>query len=140
MLRLEEVALPEPGPGEVRIHQMACGINFLDTYQRSGLYKVPLPSGAGNEGAGVVEAVGGRIPVLFDSGIRGGADIFKAIALGATAVCVGRPYVYGLALAGAEGVREVIQNLLAEFELTMGLAGCKSVQEITRDSITRIDA
>ncbi|HLP25721.1 MAG TPA: alpha-hydroxy-acid oxidizing protein, partial [Acidobacteriota bacterium] len=56
---------------------------------------------------GVVEAVGGKIPVLFDSGVRGGADVFKALALGATAVCLGRPYVYGLALAGEEGVREV---------------------------------
>ena len=58
VLRLEEVVLGDLGPGEVRVRQMACGINFLDTYQRSGLYKVPLPSGAGNEGAGVVEAVG----------------------------------------------------------------------------------
>ena len=86
---------------------------------------------------GVVEAVGGRIPVLFDSGIRGGADIFKALALGAKAVCVGRAYVYGLAIAGAVGVLEVIQNLLAELDLTMSLAGCKSIKEITPDSITR---
>ena len=77
--------------------------------------------------------------MLFDSGIRGGTDIFKAIALGARAVCVGRPYVYGLAIAGAEGVQEVLRNLLAEFDLTMALAGRKSVKEITQDSITRID-
>jgi len=88
---------------------------------------------------GVVDAIGGKIPVLFDSGIRGGSDIFKALALGARAVCVGRPYVYGLAIAGADGVREVVANLLAEFDLTMGLAGCKSVKEITRDSVTRIN-
>ncbi|MCX5684408.1 MAG: lactate 2-monooxygenase [Planctomycetota bacterium] len=88
---------------------------------------------------GVVDAVGGRVPVLFDGGIRGGADIFKALALGARAVSVGRPYVYGLAIAGTEGVREVLLNLMAEFDLTMALAGCKSVKEITRDSITRID-
>ena len=87
---------------------------------------------------GVVEAVAGKIPVLFDSGIRGGADIFKAIAMGARAVCIGRPYVYGLAIAGAQGVREVIGNLLAEFDLTMGLAGCKSIKEISRDNITPI--
>lgn len=85
----------------------------------------------------VVDAIGGRIPVLFDGGIRGGADIFKAIALGARAVCVGRPYVYALAIAGAEGVREVLENLLAEFDLTLGLAGYKSVGEITRDSLAR---
>jgi NADPH:quinone reductase len=58
VFRLEEVVLADPGPGEARIRQMACGINFIDVYQRNGLYKVPLPSGAGNEGAGVVEAVG----------------------------------------------------------------------------------
>lgn len=58
VLRLEDLALGEPGPGEARIRHMACGINFVDTYQRSGLYKVALPSGAGSEGAGVVEAVG----------------------------------------------------------------------------------
>ena len=58
VLRLEEVPLGAPGPGEARIRQAACGINFIDTYQRSGLYKVPLPSGVGSEGAGIVEAVG----------------------------------------------------------------------------------
>lgn len=88
---------------------------------------------------GVVAAVGGRIPVLFDSGIRGGADAFKAIALGAAAVCVGRPYVYGLALAGQRGVREVLRNLMAEFDLTMGLSGCASVAEITADTLRRAD-
>ncbi|MBI2510888.1 MAG: alpha-hydroxy-acid oxidizing protein [Opitutae bacterium] len=86
---------------------------------------------------GVVDAVAGKIPVLFDSGVRGGADVFKALALGATAVCLGRPYVYGLALAGEEGVREVIANVLAEFDLTLGLAGCASVQEIGRGSLVR---
>jgi lactate 2-monooxygenase len=75
------------------------------------------------------------LPVLFDSGIRTGADIFKALSLGARAVCIGRPYVYGLAIAGAEGVEEVVRNLLAEFDLTMGLAGCRSVAELTRDRL-----
>ena len=84
---------------------------------------------------GVVEAVAGKIPVLFDSGVRGGADVFKALALGATAVCLGRPYVYGLAAGGQEGVSEVIANVLAEFDLTMGLAGCRHVREITRECV-----
>ncbi len=83
----------------------------------------------------VVEAVKGKVPVLFDSGIRGGADVFKALALGATAVCLGRPYVYGLAIAGRRGVEEVIGNVLAEFDLTMGLAGCTRVGAINRESL-----
>jgi lactate 2-monooxygenase len=83
----------------------------------------------------VAEAVAGRAPVLLDSGVRSGADAFKAIALGASAVCIGRPYVYGLALAGEAGVREVVANLLAEFDLTMGLAGLTSVDEITADAL-----
>jgi lactate 2-monooxygenase len=81
---------------------------------------------------GVVEAVQGRVPVLFDSGVRGGADVFRAIALGARAVGIGRPYLYGLALAGEKGVQEVLANLLAEFELTMALSGCASVGEIRK--------
>ena len=58
VLELKEVAVGDPGPGEVRVHHMACGINMIDVYQRTGLYKIPLPSGAGTEGSGVVEAVG----------------------------------------------------------------------------------
>lgn len=83
----------------------------------------------------IVNAVNGRIPVIIDSGIRGGADVYKCLAMGAKAVCVGRPYVYGLALAGAEGVYEVLRNFMADFELTMGLAGCKHVSEITRETL-----
>jgi isopentenyl diphosphate isomerase/L-lactate dehydrogenase-like FMN-dependent dehydrogenase len=79
---------------------------------------------------GVVEAVAGRVPVLLDSGVRSGADVFKALALGARAVLLGRPWVYGLALAGEEGVREVVQNFAADFDLTLGLAGCRSVAEV----------
>ncbi|TMK34866.1 MAG: lactate 2-monooxygenase [Actinobacteria bacterium] len=86
----------------------------------------------------IVTAVDGRITVLLDSGVRGGADVFKALALGARAVLIGRPYVYGLAIAGEDGVREVLRNLVAEFDLTMGLAGCASVSELGRDSLTWI--
>lgn len=86
----------------------------------------------------VAEAVNGKIPVLFDSGVRGGADVFKALALGATAVCLGRPYVYGLAVAGQRGVEEVIGNLLAEFDLTLGLAGCTRAAGIGRDALAKV--
>jgi lactate 2-monooxygenase len=86
----------------------------------------------------VTQVVNGKIPVLLDSGVRGGADVFKALALGATAVCLGRPYVYGLALAGQHGVEEVIGDVLAEFDLTLGLAGCANMREVTKDSLTRL--
>jgi lactate 2-monooxygenase len=86
-----------------------------------------LPSVAG--------AVAGRVPIVIDSGIRTGADAFKAIALGASAVGIGRPHCYGLAIAGQDGVREVLQNFQADFDLTMGLAGCRSVAEIGPDAL-----
>ncbi|MGV9651148.1 lactate 2-monooxygenase [Streptomyces sp. NPDC003554] len=71
----------------------------------------------------VVEAVGDRLAVLFDSGVRTGDDMFKALALGARAVLVGRPYAYGLGLDGQAGVEHVIRCLLAEFDLTLALSG-----------------
>jgi lactate 2-monooxygenase len=78
----------------------------------------------------VVDAVGDRIPVLMDSGVRSGADVFKAVALGARAVLLGRPYIYALALAGEQGVRQVLRDLHADFDLTLGLTGCASVADV----------
>src|SRR5262249_31571620 len=75
----------------------------------------------------IVEAVAGRGTVLLDSGIRSGADIYRALAIGASAVGIGRPYVWGLAAGGEEGVREVIRNFRADFDLTLGLTGLTSV-------------
>lgn len=80
--------------------------------------------------------VGNQFPLLLDSGVRTGADVFKALALGATAICIGRPYAYGLALAGEEGVRTVLQNLWADFELTMRLSGCAQVGEVTEEMLS----
>jgi lactate 2-monooxygenase len=71
----------------------------------------------------IAEAVGGELAILFDSGIRGGADVLKALALGADAVCLGRPYVWGLALGGQAGVETVLKMVLAELDLTMALCG-----------------
>jgi isopentenyl diphosphate isomerase/L-lactate dehydrogenase-like FMN-dependent dehydrogenase len=82
---------------------------------------------------GVVAAAKGKIPVFMDSGVRCGADIFKALALGASAVGVGRPYVYGLALAGEQGVQTVMEYLLGELDLTMALNGCSTPHGITMD-------
>ncbi|WP_372729140.1 alpha-hydroxy-acid oxidizing protein [Nocardioides sp.] len=84
----------------------------------------------------IVAEVDGRVPVLFDSGIRSGADAFKALALGARAVLVGRPWVYGLALAGADGVEAVLEHVWAELDLTMALSGVATIDEITRDLLT----
>ena len=83
----------------------------------------------------IVEAVDRQVPILLDSGVRGGADAFKAVALGASAVLIGWPYAYGLAIAGERGVRDVLQNFLADFDLTMGLAGCASIDEISAESL-----
>lgn len=81
------------------------------------------------------DAVGEKTTILFDSGIRSAADVFKAMALGAKAVLVGRPYAFALALGGEEGVTDVIQNLLADVDLTMGLAGCTSWKEVTKERL-----
>lgn len=83
---------------------------------------------------GVVAAAGG-MPVLLDSGIRSGGDVAKALALGATAVLVGRPYVYGLAIAGETGVREVIRNIIGEFDITLALLGLTRAQDLGRECL-----
>lgn len=85
----------------------------------------------------VVDAVGDRLTVLFDSGIRRGADVVKALALGAKAILLGRPYGYGLAVNGEQGVRDVVHNLFADFDLTLALAGCRNCSELTRDLLCK---
>ncbi|MQA10142.1 MAG: alpha-hydroxy-acid oxidizing protein [Pseudonocardiaceae bacterium] len=86
---------------------------------------------------GIVNAVGDRLAVLFDSGVRTGADVVKALCLGAQAILLGRPYVYGLAHAGESGVRHVVRSLLADFDLTMGLSGNRSVAGLNPDVLHR---
>jgi isopentenyl diphosphate isomerase/L-lactate dehydrogenase-like FMN-dependent dehydrogenase len=84
---------------------------------------------------GIVAAVGDRLEVLFDSGIRTGSDIVKALALGARAVLLGRPYAYGLAHAGQLGVQHVLRSVLADLDLTLGLAGYRTPGELTPDAL-----
>lgn len=79
----------------------------------------------------VVGAVAGRVPVLMDGGVRRGTDVLKALALGAVAVLVGRPLVWGLAVGGEAGVADVLRILRSEFENAMALTGCRTVAEIT---------
>jgi len=83
----------------------------------------------------VVAAVDGRCEVLFDSGIRSGADALKALALGARAVLLGRPYMWGLALGGAEGVAEVLRSFLADLDLAMALSGYAKIDEVDMDAL-----
>ncbi|ORY35765.1 L-lactate dehydrogenase [Naematelia encephala] len=83
----------------------------------------------------IVEAVGDKCTILFDSGIRTGADVFKALALGAKAVCVGRLFVYGMSIAGEAGVRHVMKSLLADFDILMNCAGVNSIAEIQKPQL-----
>jgi lactate 2-monooxygenase len=86
----------------------------------------------------VRQALPRPFPVILDSGIRSGSDMLKALALGADAVLLGRPYAYGLGIKRQEGVKEVIMNLLNDFELTARLAGCRNLGEINKDTITSV--
>lgn len=83
----------------------------------------------------IAEAVDGKVPVLIDGGIRRGTDVFKALALGANAVLVGRPVLWGLATAGADGVTTVLEMLRRELDLAMALSGCASIAEISRNLV-----
>jgi 4-hydroxymandelate oxidase len=85
----------------------------------------------------IVAAVKGRVPVMVDGGIRRGTDVVKALALGAAAVHIGRPYVYGLAVGGAAGVEHVLKLLRQELLMAMSLLGCPTIPSITRDVLWR---
>lgn len=84
---------------------------------------------------GVITAVNDQLPVLFDSGVRSGSDVFKALALGARSVLIGRPALYGLALSGQSGVEHVLRCVLAELDLTMALSGNRSISAVGVDSL-----
>jgi isopentenyl diphosphate isomerase/L-lactate dehydrogenase-like FMN-dependent dehydrogenase len=85
----------------------------------------------------IAEAVGGRVEVIVDGGVRRGTDVLKALALGARAVLIGRPYIWGLAIAGERGVVRVLEMLRSELELAMALCGVTSVSQITPTLVRR---
>ncbi len=99
----------------------------------------PLPRAVASSYAlpEVVEAIGGRVPVLVDGGVRSGADALCALALGATAVLVGRPVLWGLAADGAQGVRDCLDALTNDLRHVMGLAGCASLADVDQTLVTR---
>lgn len=86
----------------------------------------------------IAPVVDGRIKVLVDSGIYTGSDVFKALALGADAACIGRPHMYGLALAGADGARDAVADIIAELDLTLGLSGHTDVADLDREALRRL--
>lgn len=86
----------------------------------------------------IADRIAGRVPIVFDSGVRQGSDVFIALALGATAVALGRPYAYGLGIAGEEGVREVVRNVLAELDITLGLSGHIAVADLGREALRQV--
>ena len=85
----------------------------------------------------VVKACG-KVPVLFDSGVRSGTDVIKAIAMGATAVGIGRPYAYGLALDGTDGIVHVLRSILAEADLLMAVDGYPTLRDLTPEALMRL--
>lgn len=86
----------------------------------------------------IAEAVDGRAPIILDGGVRRGADVFRALALGATVVAVGRPVLYGLALGGSLGVQSVLEYLRNDFALTMKIAGTQDLRAITREYLSPV--
>lgn len=118
--------------------------------QRRGLDGVVVSNERGRRGPGsggtirvlpeIADAVGGRLAVLLGSGVRTGTDVFRSLALGADAVLLGRPYVYGLALADEEGVRHMLRTLLAELEIDLAIAGVKSLRGLDESAIVRSPA
>ena len=85
----------------------------------------------------IVDVVKGKIPVLLDSGIRRGSDVIKALALGADAVCIGRPYVYGLAAGGQSGVERVIGSFIQETQVSMALSGVSNTADLRKVRIVK---
>jgi L-lactate dehydrogenase (cytochrome) len=97
----------------------------------------PRPDGTIDVLPRIAKAVGGKVPVLFGSGVRTGPDVYRALALGADAVVIGRPYVHGLALGGEAGVRHMLRTLLAELDIDLAIAGVASYRKLGPHALVR---
>jgi lactate 2-monooxygenase len=130
-------------PGRTRLPVVVKGVLHPDDARRAvdlGAVGIVVSNHGGRQVDGAIAsldalgpvraAVGAQTAVILDSGVRSGADVVKALAVGADAVALGRPYVYGLALAGQSGVRDVVANVVAELDLTLGLCGVGSVADV----------
>jgi isopentenyl diphosphate isomerase/L-lactate dehydrogenase-like FMN-dependent dehydrogenase len=131
---VQSIVHPE---GELAVARAAAahGLPYILSTAASHGRQVDGAIGALDALGAVGDAVGGDLAVLFDSGIRTGADVVKALALGADAVCLGRPYIWGLALGGQAGVEQVLRGLLAELDLTLALSGYTAVAQVDRDAL-----
>lgn len=106
---------------------------------RAAEVMTPEAHGYVDGGASSEDTMRANLEVLFDSGIRTGSDVLKALALGARCVLLGRPYAHGLAVGGEEGVRQVLRCLLADLDLALALSGHTTPGELTRGDLVRID-
>jgi L-lactate dehydrogenase (cytochrome) len=97
----------------------------------------PRPVGTIHALPRIADAVGDKVAVLFGSGVRTGTDVYRALALGAEAVVIGRPYVHGLALRGEQGVRHMLRTLLAELEITFAIAGIENHRKLDPSALVR---
>jgi lactate 2-monooxygenase len=109
------------------------GIVVSNERGRRGIH----PTGTAHVLPRIVDAVGSEVPVLFGSGVRSGTDVYRALALGADAVLIGRPYVHGLALGGEAGVRHMLRTLLAELDITLAIAGVGNYRELEPSALVR---
>jgi 4-hydroxymandelate oxidase len=118
-------------PADARI-ALECGVDGLIVSNHGGRQLDTIPATI-ELLPDIVDAVGGAVPVLVDGGIRRGTDVVKALALGATAVAIGRPVLWGLAIDGADGAASVLHMLRVEVESALALCGCGSPKELNRD-------
>ena len=122
--------------GEDALRARECGVDGIVVSNERGRRR-SRPVGTIDVLPQVVAAVGGKVPVLFGSGVLTGTDVYRALALGADAVFLGRPYVHGLALGGEAGVRHMLRTLLAELDITLAIAGGKSYRDLDPASLIR---